>query len=388
MTLFIGNAPSNRLVLDQQEVRIQEGEQTTAFPVEIRHLRSHPAQPVPLGTTPGGWKIDVVDYAELLQPLSSPQAVSQGGAPALQVKLWSMGQNVDEWLWPDDPDNCRVDLGMLAVECRRGTVAQKHVSNWGGPSYLQKVSTEAAPPPLPPGDRAVIYLAEDGKLSYYLQNKQGAVAQGNLEPGKPMATGWGNWQMEVAQVMPDAVPSTDFKPIPKATKMPPKDRANLTQGLKVQFTRGDDHDEEWLASGWQVDLPGAHDTLSAEFGSKILPLPISLELKQFEVERNEGNDSPAGFKSTLQVRDAVGNSATGSCSMNEPMNFPDVFWRRWTGLTYKVSQASWNPENLRQSSVQILLDPGWLFKWTGSLMVCIGIFTMFYLRPPRDASHP
>ena len=72
--------------------------------------------------------------------------------------------------------------------------------------------------------------------------------------------------------------------------------------------------------------------------------------------------------------------------MNEPMNYPDVFWRRWTGLTYKISQASWNPQNLNQSSVQILLDPGWLFKWTGSLMVCTGIFTMFYLKPYFNSS--
>ncbi len=405
MTLFMGNEPSNRLVIDQQEVRIQEGDQASVFPVGIQHRRPHPETAIPLGTTTGGWKLDVTDYAELLEPVSAPQAVSQGGAPALQVKLWSMGQNVDEWLWPDDPDNCKVDLGLLAVECRRGTAslpAQKHASTEGAPAWLEKVSTQSAlshgpqadpqtrsdSPALPPGDRAVIYLADDGGLSYYVQNKAGAKAQGKLEPGKPVATGWGNWQMEVAQVMPQAVPFTDFKPIPKSTKMAPRERANLTEGIKVRFSRGDEHDEEWLASGWQVELPAAHETLEASFGSKILPLPISLELKQFDVERNEGNDSPAGFKSTLTVRDAGGNSATGSCSMNDPMNFPDTFWRRWTGLTYKISQASWNPDNLRQSSVQILLDPGWLFKWTGSLMVCIGIFTMFYLRPPRDADHP
>jgi hypothetical protein len=393
MTLFIGNQPSNRLVIDQQEVRIQEGDQVSTFPVAIQHRRPHPAQAVPLGTTPDGWKIDVTDYAEMLLPVSTAEPVTENGAPALQVKLWSMGQNIDEWLWPDDPDNCKVDLGLLAVECRRGSASlstQKHVSTDSGPAYLQKVSTGAVStaPDLPPGDRAVIYLADDGKLSYYVQNKAGAVARGDLEAGKPMATGWGNWQMEVTQVMPQAVPSTDFKPIAKGTKMAPRDRANLTEGLKVHISRGDEHDEEWLASGWQVDLPAASETLHASFGSKIFAMPISLELKQFEVERNEGNDSPAGFKSTVMVRDAVGNSATGSCSMNEPMNFPDVFWRRWTGLTYKISQASWNPDNLRQSSVQILLDPGWFFKWTGSLMVCIGIFTMFYLRPPRDADHP
>lgn len=51
--------------------------------------------------------------------------------------------------------------------------------------------------------------------------------------------------------------------------------------------------------------------------------------------------------------------------MNEPMNFPDVMWRRWTGLTYKISQASWNPHNLQQSSVQILFDSGLAFQMGG-----------------------
>lgn len=392
MTLFMGNEPSNRLVTDEQEVRIQEGGEVTAFPVGMQPRRPHLDGPVILGTTPSGWKIGVIDYAERLQPVSSPQAVATGGAPVLHVKLWSMGQNVDEWLWPSDPDNCKIDLGLLAVECRRGAAplpAAKHAV-MSGPAWLQKVSTGAASaePVLLPGDRAVIYLADDGKLSYFLQNKQGDSSQGKLEPGQPMATGWGNWQMEVAQVMPQAVPFTDFKPVPKSAKMPPRERATLTEGVKVQISRGDVHDEEWLASGWSVELPAGPETIQASFGAKIVPLPINLELKNFEVERNEGLDTPAGFKSTLLVSDPAGNSATGSCSMNEPMNFPDTFWRRWTGLTYKISQASWNPDNLRQSSVQILLDPGWLFKWSGSLMVCIGIFTMFYLRPPRDAAHP
>jgi hypothetical protein len=400
MTLFVGDDPSNRLVIDSPEVRVNENGQTTEFPINLAHQRARDGHSVPLGTTPSGWKMTVTDYAEVLLPVSSPQAVTENGTPALQVKLWSMGQNIDEWLWPKDPANSKIDLGLLAVECRLGEApcagsSSRHASIDAVPTYFHQVAMTSATalknptPDLPPGDRAVIYLSDAGKLSYYLQTKGGAVSQGELEPGKPMATGWGNWQMEVAQVLPLAVPSTEFKPIPKSTKMPPRERANLTNGVKVDFTRGDEHDEEWLASGWEVELPGDPATAPhAEFGPKIFPLPVSLSLQHFDVERNEGLDTPAGFKSTLEVRDAVGNSAIGSCSMNEPMNFPDTWWRRWTGLTYKISQASWNPDNLKQSSIQILLDPGWLFKWTGSLMVCLGIFTMFYLRPPRTGAHP
>lgn len=393
MTLFMGDEPSNRLVIDEQEVRIQDGGQTTEFPVGIQHKRAQSGKAIALGSTASGMKLAVTDYADLLLPVSSPQAVSEGGSPALRVKLWSMGQQIDQWLWPSDQENRKIDLGLLAVEARLGKappVSAVRTTQSRAPSYLQLVALKPVVEKieLPPGNHAVIYLSDEGKLSYYLQTKKGDISQGELEAGKPMATGWGTWQMEVAQVMPQAVPSTEFKPVPKSTKMPPRERGNLTSGVKIQFTRGSEHDEEWLASGWQVDLPIPGETIHASFGPKIFPLPVSLTLKDFEVERNEGLDTPAGFKSTLEIRDAAGNSAVGSCSMNEPMNFPDTMWRRWTGLTYKVSQASWNPDNLKQSSVQILLDPGWLFKWVGSLMVCLGIFTMFYLRPPRNAAHP
>ncbi len=122
------------------------------------------------------------------------------------------------------------------------------------------------------------------------------------------------------------------------------------------------------------------------YGWKQIPLPIALELLDFEVERNEGNDSPAGFKSTVRVSTQDGQTATGQCWMNNPFNFPGEWKHTWTGLTYKMSQASWNPENLGQSTIQILRDPGWLLKWIGSLLIVCGIFMLFYVKSFRRPS--
>ncbi len=58
------------------------------------------------------------------------------------------------------------------------------------------------------------------------------------------------------------------------------------------------------------------------YGWKQIPLPIALELMEFEVLRNEGNDSPAGFKSTVRVTTPEGQTATGQCWMNNPFSFP------------------------------------------------------------------
>ncbi|MCA1658581.1 MAG: cytochrome c biogenesis protein ResB, partial [Verrucomicrobiaceae bacterium] len=108
----------------------------------------------------------------------------------------------------------------------------------------------------------------------------------------------------------------------------------------------------------------------------------------FEVQRNEGSDSPAGFKSTVRVTTPEGHAATGQCWMNNPFNYPGEWRHTWTGLTYKMSQASWNPDNLGQSTIQILRDPGWLLKWIGSLLVVCGIFMLFYVKAFRRPSAP
>jgi hypothetical protein len=74
--------------------------------------------------------------------------------------------------------------------------------------------------------------------------------------------------------------------------------------------------------------------------------------------------------------------------MNNPMNHPDGWRHTWTGLTYKISQASWNPEDPGESTVQILRDPGWGLKWIGSALIVSGIFMMFYVPALRRPQQP
>jgi len=175
----------------------------------------------------------------------------------------------------------------------------------------------------------------------------------------------------------------DFTPVKAEKKSTPPAAANLPDGVRVRIQQNGDTFEQWVPAGWEITVPTSPNETMIAYGWRIVALPIGLELLDFEVKRNEGNDSPAGFKSTLRVVTADGETASGSCWMNNPFSYPGAWWRTWTGLTYKISQASWNPENLAQSTVQILRDPGWLLKWIGSLLVVIGVFMMFYLQPYR-----
>jgi hypothetical protein len=256
-------------------------------------------------------------------------------------------------------------------------------------------NTNGGPPAMPPAEgpapnHLTLFLGSDGAITYELISRKTGRSTGQIDLNKPLTTGWADWQLNIDKVMPHAEQWLDFSPV-KSTSAPPM--ADLPDGLRVRVQQNGETIEQWVPAGWQVtvpirqrtDSPGRTSPQETQFayGWKSFALPIGIELLDFEVKRNEGSDSPAGFKSTLRVATADGDAATGQCWMNHPFSYPGAWWRTWTGLTYKISQASWNPENLGQSTVQILRDPGWLFKWIGSLLVVAGVFMMFYLRPYR-----
>jgi hypothetical protein len=250
----------------------------------------------------------------------------------------------------------------------------------------KEMTTNGGPPTMPAaGEEApnhlTLFIADDGAITYELRSRKTGDSSGKIDMNKPLATGWADWQLVVDKTMLHAEAWTDFFPAKSDT--PPMMAKDLPDGLRVRLEQRGEKFEQWVPGGWQISVPTSPNETRIAYGFKTIPLPIGFELLDFEVKRNEGSDSPAGFKSTLRVSTAEGENATGQCWMNNPFSFPGDMLHTWTGFTFKISQASWNPENLNQSSIQILRDPGWLFKWIGSLLIVSGVFMMFYLRPYR-----
>ncbi len=258
-------------------------------------------------------------------------------------------------------------------------------------------------------NQAIVYCDDAGGLTFTL--KSGAspdLVRGPLTPGQAINTGWADWQLTADTVLPSAVGQTTFHPVKDVAPVtndqsatsgdpgvvgggmggsggggPSMASGNHAEGVRVRMSKGGESHEEWAAAGWQVTLPTTPAATRLAYDFQVEPLPIGLQLQDFKVEFNEGTTDPSSFRSFVQVTDVDGTQANGSCSMNHPFNYPGHWWNTFSGLTFKMSQASWNPENLNQSSVQILRDPGWMFKWIGSLLICGGIFALFYLRPPK-----
>jgi len=279
----------------------------------------------------------------------------------------------------DQPNNPAVLVtlrgkGVPAVETARSPHGGSEMPATGGPPTMPAPGEEAQ-------NHLTLFVADDGAISYELVSRKNGKSSGNIELNKPLATGWADWQLSVDKMMPHAGQWMNFTPV--KSEQTSTSSTDLPEGVRVRIQQNGETLEQWVPAGWQVTVPTSPGQTMIAYGWKIIPLPIGLELLDFEVKRNEGSDSPAGFRSTLRIVTSDGDTATGSCWMNNPFSYPGAWWRTWTGLTYKISQASWNPENLGQSTVQILRDPGWLLKWIGSLLVVIGVFMMFYLQPYR-----
>lgn len=281
----------------------------------------------------------------------------------------------------EQPNNPAVLVTLRGKGVPATTVAPTNPHGAG-----KELSTNGGPPTMPAAgedapNHLTLFIADDGAITYELMSRKEGKSTGKIDMNKPLPTGWADWALVVDKTMPQAEQWMDFNPI-KADASPAGAK-DLPDGLRVRLEQRGEKFEQWVPAGWQITVPTSPQETMVAYGWKVVPLPIGLELLDFEVKRNEGSDSPAGFKSTLRISTAEGDSAAGQCWMNNPFSYPGEWWRTWTGLTYKISQASWNPENLGQSTVQILRDPGWSLKWIGSLLVVSGVFMMFYLRPYR-----
>ncbi len=493
VTLFKGEPPTNRLLVDEHQLRVRDSDGVIkGYAAEFVHHPPTPQKPWDLGPLASGARLSVMEYAPAIEGKLNPKPLNDGGVPAIHftVATTMMGQKLESWLLADAQQHGSFNMGLATISLKRGaatsTIASGSTSEkvdieetifafakaadqqiakvikggstgakvqlsqsasgkgtisvvlgekqsvfdvtatlgkivpidgtpftfrvenyWpdfriengkptsvsdqpNNPAVVISLRGRAVPaaapadahtgaPDMPAagGDalnHLTLFVGADGAITYELASRKAGKSSGTLALNQPLPTGWADWQLTLDRILPHAEEWMDFNPITAATAS-----AELPDGVRVRVQQGEKTFERWVPSGWEVMLPASPEVRLA-YGWKQLPLPIGLELLVFEVQRNEGSDSPAGFKSTVRVTDADGATATGQCWMNNPFSYPGAWWRTWTGRTYKMSQASWNPENLDQSTIQILRDPGWILKWIGSLLIVTGIFMLFYLK--------
>src|SRR5438128_6308506 len=132
ITLFKGDPPTNRLLVDQHQLRVHDVDgMIKGFPAEFLHRPPTPQRPKDLGTLASGARLQIVDYAPAIEGNLNPRPLKEGGAPAVHFKVETamMNQQLVRWLLADDPQHANFSMGLANIELKRGTAPESSISN-------------------------------------------------------------------------------------------------------------------------------------------------------------------------------------------------------------------------------------------------------------------
>lgn len=359
--LIEGASPSSRMSVPGEELLVEvEGAPGTArTPFVISLLKQRGSVLFPATSPIEGVRVDVVDVKPV-EPGVGDVEPAEGGEPALKWRIRSpmMGPQ-GSWLFLGEG----VSIGPVVVRFLRGG----EESESGAMASLD------------------FSLDASGRLHYRRTARSGK-AEGALEIGKEEPLAWGGHHdssFVVERFVPSGRPMVDWSPSSKR---------DLQPGLRCRVESDGERQLVWIGprlappvSPWK-DVRVGGQTVRLGFDQRTRELPFSLQLVKFSAPYHEGLERMgrfAKFESLLRFDGLDGSEQTAS--MNNPATYPKTWWGPMLGTSYRISQSSHEmPARPDVSIVQVLRDPGWLPKWFGGLLVCAGIFWMFYLRKPAD----
>ncbi|MEL6495087.1 MAG: cytochrome c biogenesis protein ResB [Cyanobacteria bacterium J06623_7] len=196
---------------------------------------------------------------------------------------------------------------------------------------------------------------------YYAAKSSTQFKSGTLAPGQTVTPGWADFKITLEDYYPQT--QVQRRITPAADKVAEGAPALLITTQSGQAT--------WLPWGEASAIRDGEAEIYAAFSPKLYQIPFGIKLEDFIVERNEGSESVAMWTSLIRIEDPAHNHTE---QRRVWMNHP-TWYKGW-----KIAQASWNPGDLQQSTLQIKREPAWVtaLTWIGSGLVILGIGVMFY----------
>lgn len=187
-----------------------------------------------------------------------------------------------------------------------------------------------------------------------------------VDLAKPQPTGWMNLQFEVSKLLPKAVEVREFVSVEvekgAEQNAPPP-------AIKLRLLGSKENETRWMERGDVLQIHAdSGGELIVGYAYKSIELAFPLRLKDFQMDMDPGTNSPAAFKSKVEVE-----GQTYLIQMNEPL----------VKGGYKFFQSSYSevPGQPTYSIFTVAKDPGIALKYLGSIMVVVGIAIMFITRP-------
>ena len=205
-----------------------------------------------------------------------------------------------------------------------------------------------------------VITTTDNQL-YYAAKSSTQFKSGTLTPGQTVTPGWADFEITLEEYLPYA--QLQRKIVAATDKQ--------VQGAPALLVKTQSGQETWLPWGEASAIQDGDREIYAAFSPKLFQIPFGIKLEDFIVDRNEGSESVAMWTSKIRIEDSTNNNVE---QRKVWMNHP-TWYKGW-----KIAQASWNPGDLQQSTLQVKREPAWVtaLTWIGSALVILGIAVMFY----------
>lgn len=353
MGLRVGEPPSNVLQMDERALIAMAPElgQTVK---ERLSFGADGVRPKAMAL-PGGARLTLDEYYLNADVRLDVREDGAERNPALHLRLTS-GEGKQEshhWLAANLPEMSSLSFGVANIVF----VAARDAA------HLAQLTNSI---PADVSGQLTLALTPDGRGVCYAAKGRDGFKSGVAELGKAVEPGWMDLKVTVERIAPNAVLAQEIVPLPQ-------DPDQNMPAIHATVHSGDAKQGLWLRFGEPVTATVAGRTLQMLFAWNTGQLPFTVTLEDFVVERDEGSQNVAGWTSKVRFTDPVsGEEKRASVWMNHPAMFNG----------YKFSQASWNPQDLKYTVLQVKKDPMWVIvlTWGGSALTIIGICLMFYGR--------
>lgn len=312
-------------------------------------LRKNLESPVSYSLKEAGKEISVLQYFPKANRDVVAENVAVGkGVPALKLKLLGSRATFNDWMFLQ-PDT--------------GT------TNQVGPAVIRFVKEKPDLSEVPA--KATLYLYLEGKGE---QPPKIAVARagqkfrelGRAPIGKNVPLGWMDFELVVDSYHESAIPRATYFPLTA-----PVPGFDGYQVIEAELAG----EKLWLELGASGQVSAGDSLYYVQFTRRQVDLGFELGLKRFEIGYYEGTTRPKSYSSEVEV---LGQSHT--ISMNEPLHHGGYTFYQ---ASYEMDEAG----SPRLSVLSVNYDPGRWIKYFGSLMMIVGILSMFYFRPKYSGSH-
>jgi cytochrome c-type biogenesis protein CcsB len=220
---------------------------------------------------------------------------------------------------------------------------------------------------------AVEFLqTSDGRLHARIGASGEYRSHGEVKPGSRLEMP-GRFVVEVTEHLVHSRLHIEFEPV----HVKPNQKASATAAAEVELSAAGVTQRIWLQrnnsgfGGRTIITPKG--PLSVSFGYAQSPLGFALTLKDFRRDTNPGRAGNAAFASIVRLVDESQKiDEERTISMNEPLTH--------NGLTCYQSGFNEAGQGTEASTLSVAYDPGRPAKYAGSLLICLGIAIMFYMR--------